>query len=182
MQKDKLKVQRRKYDLTRQPYWLLKGHARRSARRSGFDSSSRLGRSRPQTWFCGRCRRWETPPSPSAPQEAPPPASSPGLYTSQTADVTSCKDRSSQTLTSRQILGQTLPTLQLFPISPLACDISWIETFVCSDLILMSDPDQIRFGKTSNNRSISELSQKQTSDQFTFSVLLTSATRCQSDF
>lgn len=33
---------------------------------------------------------WETPPLPSELPETPPPASSPGPYTAQTADVTSC--------------------------------------------------------------------------------------------
>lgn len=75
---------------THWPYWLWEGHAPHSGHRSGSDSNNRHGRNHPRTLFCDRCHMWETLPVPSELPETPRPASSPGPYTAQTADVTSC--------------------------------------------------------------------------------------------
>lgn len=63
----------------------------RSERRTLFGNKNRLGRSRRQTWFCGKFHRWASRPFAqvsSAPRRR---SSSPGPCTSQTAGATSCE-------------------------------------------------------------------------------------------
>lgn len=63
----------------------------RSGRRIWSGSRSRGGRSRRQTWSCGRCRRWARRPSAGSVGAASPPrCDAPPVCSSQTAGAASC--------------------------------------------------------------------------------------------
>lgn len=63
----------------------------RSGRRIWSGSRSRGGRSRRQTWSCGRCHRWARRPSAeSAGAASPPRCDAPPVCSSQTAGAASC--------------------------------------------------------------------------------------------
>lgn len=64
----------------------------RNARRTWFGNMNSYGHIRPRTWFCGRCHRWERPPSVPAAAAILLPSSSPAPYTFRTADEAFCKE------------------------------------------------------------------------------------------
>lgn len=76
-----------------------------------------LGHSHRQTWSCDRSRRLETLPALSEPLETPHPASSCGLYTSQTADVTSCEEEVFRERRGQRVTYAKLVLKSKWPVS-----------------------------------------------------------------